>query len=1096
MAVNRYHVEAWSLPLETSTRIVARVPFVAGSYKDPLSSQSGQGSITVRGDWDRLTDIVDPDLDIESLLVIFQNNTYVGAFFGTRTARDVTDDAVGLVTITGKHVASILDYGRVLNFDYPARPTLDPDWSWGAGASVAGFRNGGFEESEEIPGTPTDDVATDFEDQSLQGWLATRYFLPGFEENDATVKVNDTDSQAGTYSMEVNTGVARSGFRKLLRVRGGESYTFSWYCKSVTTGKRVLGLLDLHGGTVLHTNWFIDNGRAAVELANAAQGTGVTDNTWQQQTMTVSYPTFSSIADDNYKDVWLYVVFVGSGNGPLLRLDTFAGAGPGLGLVPWKPSDSTLVTVFEQDATHTDPLDTDSTVAAKVTTTAVNEGIKQRVEGLTPGRTYTFLGRIYHEAGSDQDFRVRIRRGGGEGVIATNTDTIPTATWATIWVTGLADQDTLIVDVTKDTAGTFWLDSFDLIEGLYQASWGDIQTSLLTDLTVTHIGESTSPPYAINAYGTLAPVTYLDYSSFDATTDSGGIVWAADPAAIPTVPDLVAYRAKRGKKLSLIANDGARMGYEYRAAFDPATSTVVLDWFNPYNWTTRTGGVGTNYVGTGVPEIRATVGVTSGPIVEQPAPANRVYVEGAHGRWNVRAKDASEAAVGTRMLYEGDVNVLGDDTLGQIARRTLDDRNEATTALKINIEPHDNTTIATPYVHFWPGDTYPIAMPGIFEGAKREVEIVTDFTPSFGRFTVEFDNRSYTSDPTKALVEAVRRLLERVDELDSPVDKSGLAAIDVIPGADFQYPEVLVASVDSIDSVKDSAQFVCDGVADEQTIIDASSYMSGWGRIHLAAGGYWCDDKLDLAGGRLLLLEGSGRQGSVLYMNGTTTRDYHVRMGEFSHIINLSLEDADDGATVNTAMLVLQGRDCMARDIWMNNEADTPGIRLENGRNISLLNSFIGSVSRTGTHPHVLVGKRATEALVQGNFLKDSAGHGVAVESGTSAAGDMPNGARILYNSIETVGKTTDSTYDFIHVGNPSSGTLYRTTIIGNVLYQVTADIPRHGIRLDGANIDGISTVVGLNNIEDTSWGASLSGLPASLTAATGTVVVPSAATY
>lgn len=887
-----FHVEAWSLPLETTTRTVARVPFITGSFKDPLSSQAGQGSIVVRKDWDRLTTVVDPDNNVQSLLVVFQDNTYVGSFLGTRTAENVEEN--GLVTITGKHVASVLENGRVLNYDYPARPTVDPDWQWGAGVSLNGFRNGGFEESEDQPGEAVADVSTDFEDGTRQGWLATRGFLPGFNENDATVKVNTDDAQAGSYSMEVNAGIAYSGFRKQVRVLGGSTVNFQWYMKSATTGKHLIGLVDLAGGTASHTNAYTINNRTYAELGNAAKGTGTTDGTWQLIQLAVTYPTFNSSDPDlDYKDVWIYAIYDDTGNGPLMRLDTFTASGPGFGLLPWKRTSSTDVTVFEQDATHTDPDDSTSTVSAKITTTAASEGIKQRCDGLTPGRTYTFRGKIYHETGSAQDFRVVIRRGSGEGLIAGNTDSIPTGTtdadFTWIWVTAEVDQEDIVFVVTKETAGTFWLDSFDVIEGLYAASWGDIQHQLLDDLTVDHVAESTSPiPLAVNAYGTLTPTTYLDYSSFSATLDSASNAWS---------PATVEYRAKRGKKLSLIASDGNRAGFEYRVAFDPAVPSVVLDWFNPYDWGTRTGGVGTNRVGTGVKEIRAATGVTTGPVIKQAAAANRIYVEGDEGKWNVRAKSASETNYGTHMLYEGDVNVLGDDTLGQIARRILDERNEPSTALKLNIEPGGNLSSVVPYRDFQIGDTVPIAIPGVFEGAKRVVQIVTDFTPGYGQYTVEFDNTTFTSDPTKALAEAVRRLLERVDELEKPADASfvSVGEQDSTGAVGPIDPTYFIASADCRDALKAVADYVCTGSDDDVTINQAINDLAftpyGLGRFVLSSGNFYCTAPIDFSGIPSCTVHGMGREATYMYFSFSSPQAYMVKMGDNSKIDQLALAE-------------------------------------------------------------------------------------------------------------------------------------------------------------------------------------------------------------
>jgi hypothetical protein len=215
-----------------------------------------------------------------------------------------------------------------------------------------------------------------------------------------------------------------------------------------------------------------------------------------------------------------------------------------------------------------------------------------------------------------------------------------------------------------------------------------------------------------------------------------------------------------------------------------------------------------------------------------------VHVEGDRGTWVIRRDATKIGAFGTRMLYDGDTNFLGDDTLAQVANRLLDERTEPTTAIKVNIEPLDNDT-PCPYTHFFIGDTYPLDLTGDFTGSKRVVKIATDFTPGHGRYTVEFDNTSYTSDPLKAVTEAVRRLLEKVDELDAPADTSTPDEI-VIADANPIEPTYLVAASDSRTEIQNVADYVCDGTGDEEEIAlalaDASTLAQA--RVVLAEGTY------------------------------------------------------------------------------------------------------------------------------------------------------------------------------------------------------------------------------------------------------------------
>jgi hypothetical protein len=540
-------------------------------------------------------------------------------------------------------------------------------------------------------------------------------------------------------------------------------------------------------------------------------------------TLTVTYPTFNADEDLDFKDVYLIVQYDhhGGGDGPVAFVDSMTSTGPGLGLLPWKQANPTVVTTFEQSTTFVDDL----TYSAKVVTNSTLGGVRQTVAGLTPGRTYTFSGRVRHAAGSNQDFVIRMRRGSGDGVIATATVSVPTATWTDLTVTGEVDQERVIFDIRKSTSGTFYVDTCELKEGQAAASWGAIQKQLLDDLQTDHAAET--PPYNLEAFGLGAGGgPWLDFSSVTVATDSDGNAWS---------PATVEYRAKRGKKFSQINADGLRNGYEWLIT-DIAGSQPTYEVFNPYDWSTRTGGVGTPRTGTGVPELRYGAGVTSGPIVESPAGANRVHVEGEGGKWRLRTDTSKIAAFGTRMLYDGDTNLLGGDTLGQVADQLLDERTVPTTALKVNIEPVDEDT-PTPYVHFFIGDTYPIDLTGDFTGDKRVVKITTDFTPGYGRYVVEFDNTSYSSNEQKAIAEAVRRLLEKVDTLDAPADTSTPDVIDVTTSGAIE-PSFLVAASDARTEIQEAADFVCDGVGDEEEIelAIAEATALGAGRVALSEG--------------------------------------------------------------------------------------------------------------------------------------------------------------------------------------------------------------------------------------------------------------------
>lgn len=808
---DRYHVEAWSLPLATSTRIVARVPFIAGSF-DAEVSAAGRGSIKVRKDWPRLTDVVDAANGVATLIRVYRDNTLIeeASFFARRVARTLTDDAEGLVTLSGPGIGDVMNYARVENFDYPATPTVDPDWSWGAGDAINGFNNGSFEESVHVNPTLTGgkyDIGTGFEDENGAGWSSRASDTLWKSVAESPVVANTPTAPTGTFSLvwtagTLGPGNAYSGIEKKIRIAGGERYQFTLNLKDPSTsGDRYLFGVEF-AATAHHTNGFIENGIAWAELDNAVEGAGATDGTVQTFALDVTFDAFT-----NYAGPRLYVALADAVVATEVQVDDYTGAGYNLGLFPWEPTSFGAVTTFDRD-TSPPTAALDGAATANIVTNAANHGIGQPIEGLTPGRTYTFRANIHHDVGSNQDFTVRLVRTAGSTVLATTTTAVTTGgTWTEITATAEVDVEDIFVQVLKVTAGEWWMDLMGVIFGQAAASWGTIWDQLHDDAAVDHTAEAV--PFERDTLGFL---TLTSTPALDSAADA----WA---------PALVNFRAKRGPKYGrLLSDGGGRIGFEWQVR-DTLTGPE-LDQFNPHNWSTRTGGMGTNLAGTGVPEIVYGAGVTGGPLVEEPSTANRVHIEGEGGQFEVRRDTGAIADYDTRELYEGNTDLLAGATIATAADQALEERTVPNSAIKITLDPKESDTVPIPFRDFNLGDTYPLNLIGDFTGDKRVVTIACDFTPGTGRYTVDFDQATYTSDPLKGTIEAVRRLIEQVEFLDKPPDLSGPATgAAVVAGGE---PAFLVAAVNAPDESKAVAHFQCDGVADEVEIQLAASALGAY----------------------------------------------------------------------------------------------------------------------------------------------------------------------------------------------------------------------------------------------------------------------------
>ena len=938
---NRFRVEAWSLPLATSTKTVYSVPFVSGSYNDPLSAM-GRGEISVRADWDRLSDVVDPDNGVGSKFLVYKDGSWIGTFFGHRTGTEIGEDGNKLVTIGGSNQAQVLEFARVENFDYPSRPSVEPDWNFGSGAP-GGLENGGFEDQV---------GSTDFEDGKLDGWASARGGF--FKSNQVGPDVDDADAQAGTFSLFWDPGPStHSGVAKSFTVEGGGTYTFSVYLKSTVTGRRfVFGTEFPKGASSGTTNGYIWNGFLFAELDNVPRNSGKnglpggsTDGTWQQMILTITYPEFDSDPTLNTKRIEVAVQFDhhGGGSHPVARVDTFVASGPGLGLKPWhRTGNTSIVSVFEQstDFVHGEDF------SAKVTTTAADHGIAQVVDDLVSGRTYTYEQWVYHEDGSNQNFTVALKHEtGGSTNIATNTVSVPTATWTLLDVTGITDDDDLVVVLRKQNASTFYADDARLYEGQPPESWGEINQQLLNDAAVDHIAEAGN--FIRDTLG------FLDYTSFAGPTDSDGNTW---------VPEVVEYRAVRGKRYNTIAEDGDSMGFEYQVLDDPVIG-MTLDYYNSYDWTTRLGGVGTDRRTQNVPHIKYGPGVKAGPVVQQAMGANRIHAEGEDYQWDVRRDGTAIGDYDTREGYEGNVNLLGDDTLGIVADQLLDIATIPTTGIKVEIDPKDDPDAPQPYTDFFIGDTYPINLIGLFTGDKRVVNITTSFTREHGEYTVEFDQTSYTSDPMKAVVAAVGKLIDRFDELRIPASQFLTSAdIDDHIHDKESIPTILVASNDAREEVRNMADFVCNGVDDQVEITAANDEIggaTGIGRILLSEGTFFIGDTgVFISNG--VTLEGMNGTGTVLsaLTDNPGTIESVVEMHSGSRLANLTIvsnqtnfrgvrvANADDLTEINNVWIAVAdiGILLSSENVFITNcriDSNTFGISIDGGDKHRIIGNWI-----------------------------------------------------------------------------------------------------------------------------------------------------------
>lgn len=153
--------EAWTLPHTGSlVRKHAAIPVQGWSFDRNIDKTREQLTISVPRAAALLADLitVDPDdhtNDVASLIRVYRSDVVDGSgdprpvaeFLASRRADQAGDTATDTVDITCKGITSVLDHPIVYPFDYPATPTAQADWLYGAPSDLT---NGSFENNDTV----------------------------------------------------------------------------------------------------------------------------------------------------------------------------------------------------------------------------------------------------------------------------------------------------------------------------------------------------------------------------------------------------------------------------------------------------------------------------------------------------------------------------------------------------------------------------------------------------------------------------------------------------------------------------------------------------------------------------------------------------------------------------------------------------------------------------------------------------------------------------------------------------------------------------------------------------------------------------------
>lgn len=829
--MSSWRVAAWTHPQDPGgfRQRTHSVEFVRFSCNDPEEPR-GRCTLTVPADypWQELINAQDPTSPVDTSLIRLYPEGVGGdgipdaEYKLTRFSKRISDDNQAVVDLFGIdwRIAS-LDPAALRWYDWfaGATRTQDPDWSFGLGNDLLNG-NGAFE-VDTLPNAG-------FEDGNAGHWSTP-------EGGSITAIEDATQAQSGTFYGLWNPGGQGTVLRRTIpSVTIGTQFTVTGYLDDLAgTGERIR--IGISGATdATHTNAYKEDGIWWAELANATQGNGSTDGTWQQTTLTF-------VAGE--APVELIIEYQGI-NDHNIAVDSFAiTTGAEFDVGSWitggSPATMNIAEISTEQAhsgTRSLKLQGSQTVYTDVFGRQSYIHVRAQYEeevAVIPGKTYTSEAWVYHTGASDEKFMMWASRTSPQGPLAqtvdggylpapgsywmaSNTQTVSPNTWTRLRWTAIADTSGLrlgfawfggTTDVGEQQSPTFYLDDYVLVEGLPAANIGDISDRILDDAQTDH--------------PSVAKMPYLTGRNYDSVNDSAGNPWPREESIV----------LRRGMKYGSHIYGGTLRDLGYDHDVTPNTTDPTLPEWDLHIWAEGSRGATLNkafYVGMG-----ASGGLVAGTLPK----ATRILAEGADGLIAEVADTTQEAETGIYEEWLADADMTDRPSLLARAQTRLTD--EAANALAVNIELDDSAP--TPWADFDVGDRAQFGWAGTTTKHERTISEIALRAEADANGQIHWTptiTASRLLQGEAANKEALYRLLNAYKPLPEKGAGGGRASV----GGPFGTPTVVVAASDASDISKAAAHFTCTGTNDDETINAALNLFN---------------QGLDGYGGRLLLTEGT-----------------------------------------------------------------------------------------------------------------------------------------------------------------------------------------------------------------------------------------------
>lgn len=442
----------------------------------------------------------------------------------------------------------------------------------------------------------------------------------------------------------------------------------------------------------------------------------------------------------------------------------------------------------------------------------------QQLLSVTGGRTYRASVWVYPTQTGPFRFVIRTR---DETFIAQDEQTLTANQWNELSIPAVLVPKHVsqivfrVATISNGDEPAWYVDDALFAPGAAAATYGKIRMDILT---------------AVQAQGVLTWLT----PTWSETHDSAGVPWDRD----------LEWQVKRGQTQLQLNEYATKWNYESIIRWDDAQSRFEWDLFNPTT-------AGTNYFGSGLAITGKSIS-SSGVVARRFPEASYFHAEGANGQWGEHEDSPMATSWGRLEKYFANAQGLDADGLEELAERLVNDAVDRVDGLSVRLQAPS----ALPWSKFKPADSLNVNLE-----PKRDAEllrcmaVVASKGPNDATTAYDAHFGSVVYQGEAAVLQTLRILWREFKALQAvPATRETIVnpVLPAEPPAPPDVTEVIIAAVNTEPELKALADYVCQGVDDQDTWrtmltslgLVSDDNVGGRRRVKVLDGDYFFDDNL------------------------------------------------------------------------------------------------------------------------------------------------------------------------------------------------------------------------------------------------------------